>query len=299
MNIAIIGAGFTGCYLAHRLKQYKVNVTLFEKSRGVGGRMATRQEKELYINHGLFQIEPQGVEFQTFCNEMVELGLLMHKNETVYTAGRMNQLLQYLSQEAQLKTSTEIREINHKNGRYRLLDSYENSYRDFDFLFITIPSKQIVNLKSNFSHTMRDEIKNVTFDSVATLVLYGTNTQHIDITKLSLIKNLKTINNTNSNAIVIHMNPTFSNSVNHQSKEEIGEKIEKQIRQILPDFRRQEYGHFAHLWKYGLTSKPLGKPYIYDEKYQYAIVADWLLGDRLEDAYDSVNHLFKSRSSLF
>lgn len=139
MNITIIGAGFTGCYLAYRLRVYDVNITLFEKSRGAGGRMATRQEKEQYINHGLFQIEPQGVKFKTFCNELVKLGLLTYKNKTVYTSTRMNELLAYLSQEVQLKTSTQIKELEYKNGHHRLIDTKEydsvNYFLDSDTSF--------------------------------------------------------------------------------------------------------------------------------------------------------------------
>ena len=38
-NVAVIGAGITGITLANLL-QKKVNLTVYEKSRGVGGRMA-------------------------------------------------------------------------------------------------------------------------------------------------------------------------------------------------------------------------------------------------------------------
>ena len=40
-NIAIIGAGISGLIAARNLIQ-KHNVTIFDKSRGVGGRMSTR-----------------------------------------------------------------------------------------------------------------------------------------------------------------------------------------------------------------------------------------------------------------
>ena len=41
-DIAIIGAGFSGCNLYNNLKEKYENITIFEKSRGVGGRLSTK-----------------------------------------------------------------------------------------------------------------------------------------------------------------------------------------------------------------------------------------------------------------
>lgn len=43
MEIAIVGAGFTGSFLAHALTQKGHKVSVFEKSRGKGGRMSTKR----------------------------------------------------------------------------------------------------------------------------------------------------------------------------------------------------------------------------------------------------------------
>ncbi|MFZ9092741.1 MAG: NAD(P)-binding protein [Planctomycetaceae bacterium] len=48
-SVAIIGAGLSGLTLANRL-QNRAEVTVFEKSGGFGGRMATRHA---YLHFGL------------------------------------------------------------------------------------------------------------------------------------------------------------------------------------------------------------------------------------------------------
>ena len=48
-KIAIIGAGLAGLTLARALPAH-AEVTLFEKSRGIGGRMATRYACLLYTS---------------------------------------------------------------------------------------------------------------------------------------------------------------------------------------------------------------------------------------------------------
>ena len=52
MNIIVIGAGISGCACAHQLVHAGHQVTVVEKGRGVGGRMATRRMEGARIDHG-------------------------------------------------------------------------------------------------------------------------------------------------------------------------------------------------------------------------------------------------------
>ena len=50
-KLAIIGSGLSGLTLANHLKD-EFDVTVFEKSRGVGGRLATRRVDTYAFDHG-------------------------------------------------------------------------------------------------------------------------------------------------------------------------------------------------------------------------------------------------------
>ena len=73
-NIAIIGAGMTGVVCARNLKDAGYETIIFEKSRGIGGRMATRRTSEgLQFDHGAQgQVHgffgQQGLTATQFCN---------------------------------------------------------------------------------------------------------------------------------------------------------------------------------------------------------------------------------------
>ncbi|MFB1034272.1 MAG: NAD(P)-binding protein, partial [Sinobacterium sp.] len=43
MKVAIVGAGITGCLLANFIGSKSIDVSIFEKSRGCGGRASTKQ----------------------------------------------------------------------------------------------------------------------------------------------------------------------------------------------------------------------------------------------------------------
>lgn len=51
-GVAVIGAGMSGLACAHELAARGVSLTVFEKSRGAGGRAATRRVGEYHFDHG-------------------------------------------------------------------------------------------------------------------------------------------------------------------------------------------------------------------------------------------------------
>jgi len=75
MKIALVGAGLSGLTLAHKLKNI-AQLSLFEKSRGFGGRMATRHYKDFSFDHGAQFFKARTKTFQSFLKPMIEKGIL-------------------------------------------------------------------------------------------------------------------------------------------------------------------------------------------------------------------------------
>lgn len=132
MVIGIIGAGISGLTAGRMLARAGHEVTIFEKSRGYGGRMATRYAgKNLgsKMDHGLSNFEVKSEEFGEFTEELLEKGLIQKwgrkfasfdgdkllestpdiSSGPLYTSTRgMNEIGKYLSRWVDIRTETKV-----------------------------------------------------------------------------------------------------------------------------------------------------------------------------------------------
>jgi renalase len=60
IDVAVIGAGLAGLVCAQGLRQHGYSVVVVEKSRGLGGRLATRRLPGAWADHGVRELEVQG-----------------------------------------------------------------------------------------------------------------------------------------------------------------------------------------------------------------------------------------------
>jgi len=73
----VIGAGICGLTAARFLTESGLRVTILEKSRGVGGRMATRRSGEGTFDHGAQSIIVRSETFGAYVTEWLQQGLLL------------------------------------------------------------------------------------------------------------------------------------------------------------------------------------------------------------------------------
>ena len=75
IRVAIIGAGLSGLSLAQLLGN-RVEVVLFEKARGVSGRMSTRRAEPYYFDHGAQYFTARTKPFQKFIQPFINDGVI-------------------------------------------------------------------------------------------------------------------------------------------------------------------------------------------------------------------------------
>ncbi len=84
-RVAVLGAGIAGAACAHRLAQAGHRVHVFDKSRGAGGRLATRRlsweddqgrRHTTRLDHGAVAITADTPTFQGFVDQMLQAGVM-------------------------------------------------------------------------------------------------------------------------------------------------------------------------------------------------------------------------------
>jgi renalase len=75
-DIAIIGAGLAGITCGQYLQQQGQNIVFLEKSRGLGGRMATRRLHNTIADHGAKFLTSQGIHTQELITTLMAKGVV-------------------------------------------------------------------------------------------------------------------------------------------------------------------------------------------------------------------------------
>ncbi len=164
-RIAIIGAGLSGLTLARELGDI-ADVTIFEKARGVGGRMSTRYAEPFYFDHGAQFFTARTEAFQKFIAPLIADGVIAewvgkiavlsadnkHSDslwfESHYVATpQMNSLCKYLAYSLKIILNTEVAPLNEKRtDGWHLQDKNSGQLGVFDWIISTAPPEQTVRL---------------------------------------------------------------------------------------------------------------------------------------------------------
>ena len=117
-SIAVIGAGMAGLSCARRLAAAGLAPVIFDKGRGVGGRLATRRTFEgLQFDHGAQYVTARKDGFRKLLAEMRQAGVADVWEDSacserfVGTPG-MNALAKHLAKGLDVRVNVEIRNIS-------------------------------------------------------------------------------------------------------------------------------------------------------------------------------------------
>ncbi|WP_117170299.1 NAD(P)/FAD-dependent oxidoreductase [Paraliobacillus sediminis] len=151
--IVIIGAGLSGIMAALTLKEKGCqNIILVEKSRSVGGRMATRRIEKGKVDHGAQFFTVRTKKFQAFVDEWLEKGSVKHWFGNDYqrymSVDGMNAFAKKLAEDISVRLQTRITVIK-KNATGYTLTTGEGETIDARAVIVTAPAPQAKTLLEN------------------------------------------------------------------------------------------------------------------------------------------------------
>jgi renalase len=293
MKIAIIGAGFSGCNIYHHLNKHKnIKLTLFEKSRGVGGRISTKYIDGKLIDHGTYKFKTKNIKFKNFLKEYIEKKILKKRKNYYIPTNGMNKLCSHIINEKDLITNSKIESIKMKNNKWYIKDSNNRLYEKFDKVIITIPSPQILELNIKLDKKIENLLSKVVYKSIYSIIHYSNNikeniikNKNVDINNSKIIK--KRVNNSlkyNYNDFISYIYHIKSKYSNHR------QDIDKIINKIKYNNNQNIIKHF---WKYAITKKNINKEFIYKNN-NIGFCGDYFKNKNLEGSFNSSYKLYKT-----
>jgi renalase len=181
LEIAIVGAGMAGIVCAKELQAAgHRGITIFEKSRGVGGRLTTRRMFDTCVDRGTCYISPKGGQFRALCDRLIAANIIENWTETTHTLtaagelltdpdiypryvapGGMNQIAKYLATDLDIRFGQRAIAIQPDGNLWRLtIDGTEPTDVLARTLILAIPAPQAVDLLSPLAHTLPVEFLN-------------------------------------------------------------------------------------------------------------------------------------------
>ena len=319
-NIAVIGAGLAGITIASKMNKI-FDVKVFEKSRGVGGRMSTRIETPFIFDHGaqFFKIKTTG--FKKFLSEMFIQKIIQPwnfrlayfngqhlcklrfiKDEDKFYVGvpHMDSIIKHLSKNCNVILNTKIEKIIRKDDRWNIYDQNKKSYGPYDWIVLSLPAEQSLKLieeKVSF-YSLVEKIK---MNGCFSLMIGMNKSLNLDF-DAAIIENEDiawlAVNNskpsrTNNYSLLINSSYEYASKNMKTSKK----KVLKHLLNISSNFLKYNLLKSTmitiHQWRHVEAECSPKENYFIDHKQKIAVCGDWCDNSRVEGAYLSANELCK------
>ncbi len=195
-DVAVIGAGMAGLICANHLRLAGYSVVVVEKSRGVGGRVATRRVNGTRADHGARYLEPQGDAVQGLIDVLLDRNILKLWTDTVWefrhgefsstpnscyvAPAGMNAVGKYLAENLEIWSGRRVQAIAATDsGLWQLLLEVtdDNLDRPQELLakavVVAIPAPQalmFLNAEIGFLPDFIDKLRSVEYDPCITVM---------------------------------------------------------------------------------------------------------------------------------
>jgi len=329
-KIAIIGGGLSALITAQNLAD-RYDIDLFEKARGVGGRMSTRRADPYQFDHGAQYFTARTKPFKAFLKPHIESGLIqewtpqvltLEKGEKPYkrdwfephyvAAPHMNSLCKALAaaMDINIHLQTHITALEKSgDGTWMLQDLTNESYGPYDAVIITTPSHQAVDLlPANFLNLpLIKDVKMtgchsimIGFDTPPTLNWGAAVVKNSPIEWMAV--NSQKPDRTSDFSILITTRNDWSETHIEDEIEAVQSIIINEF-QDLTNISADKISHIStHRWRYANTLQHADKDkdnnnedthhnYFIDRDQKIGVCGDWCIKGHVESAFTSAYQL--------
>ena len=311
-RMAVIGAGLSALAFARALGD-AAEIRLFEKSRGFGGRMATRRHDSFQFDHGAQFFTARSESFQSFLQPYLDAGVVARWDARFVefegnrvTARRcwsvehphyvavpgMNALGRALGESLDVELGTRVGDICSAGGDWQLRDDAGRDLGRFDWVVSSIPARQAaVLLPVEFTHL--GVVNESSMPGCYSLMLGFTEPLALDwdaaLVKESAISWISVDNSkpgrTAASSLLIQASNRWAEAnMELDDRAVIAQLVAETSRVIGQDVSRADHVGL-HRWRYANPGQRQGAQSLVDDGHRLAAFGDWCIHGRVESAF--------------
>ena len=310
ISVAVIGAGFAGLSCGAQLKALGFQVQLYEKSRGVSGRMSTRKADDWSADHGAQYFTARDPLFIKELNKWVtaDVAALWNPRLKVFKARQsqdspssenryvgipaMNSIGKHLAANLPIELNQTINRITYDQAKWRLHSLEAGDIeRQFDWLVLALPAPQAHTLAQTLDQSIEELANNANMQACWTVMASFSENLNLPFDAAFINDEIISwISRNNSKpkrkgleTWTIHANPQWSQESIELNKDDAAKLILACAKSLGLDCDRAQIA--IHRWRYAsghLSSIP---GLNLREELRLGYCGDWLNGGRVEGAW--------------
>ncbi len=319
-RVAVIGAGLSGLVLALELRGRAV-VTLFEKSRGVGGRLATRYAPPYEFDHGAQYFTARSGEFTEFLAPLIAQGVVAPWQVThaeidgsrvvarqrwdadaprYVGSPRMNAVGKHLAADLDVCVNTPVTRLDKEGDTWQVFGADDTRLGGFDWVVSTAPPVQSAALLPA-AFVGIEAVRNAKLSACFALMLGFDRPlplpwQVASITNADL--SFVAVNSSKPGrpggfALVVHSSGDWAEAHLEDDPRSVNAHLLRQLADIAGQKIESPDHCSLHRWRYAKVEVPATDAALIDADNRLAACGDWCIEGRVESAFSSALALGK------
>lgn len=313
-SVAVVGAGLSGLLAARTLVDHGVPVQVFEKSRGAGGRMATRFRGDgLRYDHGAQYFTARSRWLKRYLEAWCESGVVQrwrgrivhlddqrkvtNKSGTPrYVAVPGNHALgKHFAADVQVRYRTRVDRLERSDDRWDVYGDEGGVLGRFDAVLVTAPAPQTAVLLQPVAPELAKQAAAVkmggcwalmvTFNGGDAAAFDGAFVDHSPLRWIARQGSLP--GRENSASWVAHASPEWTEAHLEADPAVVQALLLEALQALIEPAEPEPTDIVVHRWRYALPTNPLDAACLADPARQLVVCGDWCGGPRVEGALRS------------
>ncbi len=311
-RIAIIGAGISGLRLAQLLSP-TADVTVLEKSRGIGGRMSTRRADCFQFDHGAQYFTAQGEDFQRFLAPHIERGVVRAWRPRLTCFGGtsrqwmapryvgvpgMNALCKAMASDIEVLRETRVASLERRDDHWQLRSVAGEVLGPYDWVFSSAPAEQSAALMpACFSHL--PALKHARMLGCYSLMLGFDAAPDLAWDAATVLNSPMAwvaVNSTKPDrstgfSVLCQSSNDWAQAHIEADPDEVRASLAQAVQETIGLVVEEAQYVSLHKWRFAKVERPTDEPFLLDTENKLGAFGDWCGAGRVEAGFDSATAL--------